>query len=494
MRNPLILSVDIGTSAVKAVLFDPKLNQIGISRKSYPLITPRSGWSEQDPKTILINVKESITEVLKTIGDVKTVVGIVLSCQMYSVLAVDPQGKPITPILSWSDNRSNEVSKKIRLVSNPQRIYQITGCPIEGIYPLSKIRWMIENDYTTSDSRYISIKDYIIFHLTGQFITDWSMASSSGMMDIRKHRWDPDILAMVGINSENLSELVSPWHVMCLGDSDFLNQTGILVGTPLVVGAGDAPLSSLGVGALNPEILVVNVGTSTAARKIITEPLTDPKQRLWTYALDEAHWVIGGMSSSGGMVYEWFLNQFMTSPRIENTEIHTDFEDLAALTTPGADGLLFVPYLLGEQSPAWQPKTRGGFLGLDISHNRGHLTRAVLEGITYSIYRIIETIQSVHTTPIKEIRVTGGLAASRLWQQIASDIFGLPLLITESNEGSARGGAIMAWQALGYLNSIQDIDLDSLTKAHIQPREEIHEFYMEQYQKYLAYVECINKA
>jgi gluconokinase len=494
MRSKLILSVDVGTSAVKAVLFDLKLNQIGISRKSYPLMTPRSGWSEQDPGTILINVREAITKVLNILRDDKSLVGIVFSCQMYGVFAVNPQGNPITPILSWADNRSSEVAQKIRFESNSQSIYQVTGCPIEGIYPLSKIKWMIENGYTTPDSRYISIKDYIIFHLTGQFITDWSMASSTGMMDIRQHRWDSDILAMIGINTGNLSELASPWHLMHLGHSDFLDQTGILPGTPLVIGAGDAPLSSLGVGAFNSEVVVVNVGTSTAARKIVTEPLTDPKQRLWTYAFDETYWVTGGMSSSGGMVYEWFLNQFKTGNRVEDHEVHKEFENLAYLTKPGADGLLFIPYLLGEQSPAWQPKTRGSFLGLDINHNRGHFTRAVLEGITFSIYRIIETIQLVHTTPIKEIRVTGGLASSPLWQQIASDIFGATLLITESTEGSARGGAIMAWQVLGYLNSIQDIDMDSLTKAHIQPREEIHEFYMEQYQKYLAYVDCINKA
>jgi gluconokinase len=493
MRNQLILSVDIGTSAVKAVLFDIKLNQIGISRKSYPLITPRSGWSEQDPRTILINVREAITEVLNVLGNDKALVGITLSCQMYGVFAVDPQGNPITPILSWSDNRSNEVSKKIRLISDHQSIYQTTGCPIEGIYPLSKIIWMIANDYTKPDSRYISIKDYVIFHLTGQFITDWSMASSTGMMDIRKHRWDPEILALIGINTKNLSELVSPRQVMSLERSDFLNQTGILPGTPLVIGAGDAPLSSLGVGGLDPEVIVVNVGTSTAARKFITEPLTDPKQRLWTYTFDETHWVTGGMSSSGGLVYEWFLNQFKSNTRVENTEFHTEFEDLAAFTLPGADGLLFIPYLLGEQSPAWQPKTRGSFLGLDINHNRGHFTRAVLEGITYSIYRMIEAIQSVHTIPIKEIRVTGGLAASRLWQQIASDIFGLPLLIAASNEGSARGGAILAWHVLGHLNTMQDIDLASLTSARIQPREEMHEFYMKQYQKYLACVEGISK-
>jgi sugar (pentulose or hexulose) kinase len=179
---------------------------------------------------------------------------------------------------------------------------------------------------------------------------------------------------------------------------------------------------------------------------------------------------------------------------MEGAEIHREFEGLAALTAPGADGLFFVPYLLGEQSPAWRPKTRGGFLGMDFMHNRGHLTRAVLEGITYSIYRIIESIQSVHVAPINEIRLTGGLVASTLWQQIAADIFGVPLVVTESNEGSARGAAILAWHALGYMNNMQEIDISRLTKVRVQPRKEVHEFYRQQYLEYLACIECTHMA
>jgi gluconokinase len=494
MPKKLILAVDVGTSAVKTILFDVDLNQVAISRRFYPLIVPQSGWSEQDPDQILVAVKESIAEILESTNEDRTLTGMVLSCQLYNVFAVDSKGNPITPMLSWSDNRSSEIAQRIRQGSNSQAIYQVTGCPIEGIYPLSKIRWMIENGCPTEGTHFISVKDYIIFHLTGRFITDWSMASSTGMMDIRNHQWDPDILSIIGIHSENLSELASPLHVIQLESSDFQTQTGIPPGTPLVIGAGDAPLSSLGVGGLDPGVLVVNVGTSTAARKIISEPISDPKRSLWTYVFDETHWITGGMSSSGGIVYEWFLKQFKMGTSMDGVEIHKEFEELAALTAPGADGLFFIPYLLGEQSPAWRPKTRGGFLSMDFRHNRGHLTRAVLEGITYSIYRIIESIQSVHVTPINEIRLTGGLAASTLWQQIAADIFGVPLLVTESNEGSARGAAILAWHALGYLNNMQEIDISRLTKTHVQPRKEVHEFYRQQYPKYLACIESIHMA
>ncbi len=173
------------------------------------------------------------------------------------------------------------------------------------------------------------------------------------------------------------------------------------------MGAGDAPLSSLGVGALDPGTLVVNVGTSTAARKMISSPIPDEKQQLWTYVLDDSHWVTGGMSSSGGMMYDWYKNQFFPGRSKKNL---AEMELLAAATPPGADGLIFIPYLAGEQCPSWQASTRGAFQGLDVLHTSGHLTRAVLEGITFSIFRIIETIRSVHTSPIKEIRVTGGLA------------------------------------------------------------------------------------
>jgi gluconokinase len=347
---------------------------------------------------------------------------------------------------------------------------------------------MIENNLTGSDTRFISVKDYIVFHLLGRLVTDWSMGSCTGLMDIREHRWSHKALEMVGIKEENLPEIVSTRQVIELEDFDFLRRTGIPAGTPLIMGAGDAPLSSLGVGALDPGVLVVNVGTSTAARKMVTEPVPDKKQQLWTYILDESHWVTGGMSSSGGMVYDWFKNQFVVS---DSQDAYVELEKQAASTPAGAEGLIFIPYLAGEQCPAWQTTTRGGFQGLDILHHRGHLTRAVLEGITFSIYRIIETIQTAYPDPIHEIRVTGGLASSSLWQHIAADIFGKPLLLSDSNEGSARGGAFLALNVLGYLKSLEEVEQFSISDTRILPDQENHRMYMETYKKFLANLGCM---
>lgn len=485
MQSSFILSIDIGTSAVKTVLFDVHANQIGLARRSYPLIIPRSGWNEQDPDVVLQSTVEAIAEVLHQ-RETKSLIGIVLSCQMASVLAVDGKGKPVSRILTWSDTRSSEVSEALKRDLRAKQVYQTTGCPLEAIYPLSKIRWMIENNQTLPDTRFISVKDYILFHLTGQFITDWSMGSCTGLMDIWNHTWSIEALSMAGIAENNLPRLVSTRYVINLEDTAFLRKTGIPAGTPLVMGAGDAPLSSLGVGALASDILVVNVGTSTAARKMVKKPIPDDRQQLWTYILDETHWVTGGMSSSGGMIYDWFKNQFIMN---QTQDAFIALEKQASDTPPCADGLIFIPYLAGEQCPAWQSSTRGGFQGLDILHHRGHMTRAVLEGITFSIYRIIETIQSVHTTPIKEIRVTGGLAASSLWKQIAADVFGLPLIIANSNEGSARGGAFLALNVLGYLSSFDKVDQYSITDSTVQPKKGNHERYMAQYQKFLAYLD-----
>lgn len=488
MSSKVILSVDIGTSTVKAVLFDTDMNIVGLARRPYPLLIPQSGWNEQDPDTILASTSEAIAEAMQ-MCEGKNLLGVVFSCQMASILAVDSQGKPITRIMTWSDTRSKRISDLIKQDQRANQVYKKTCCPLEAIYPLSKIRWMVENHLAQPDTRFIGVKDFLLFHLTGRFVTDWSMASCTGLMEINQHQWNPDALELAGIGKDNLPEILSTRDVITLKDSEYLRETGLPAGTPLIVGAGDAPLSSLGVGALDPGTLVVNVGTSTAARKMVDRAKPDEKQQLWTYVLDETHLVTGGMSSSGGMIYDWYKNQFIVSTQ---QDVFQELEKQAMTVQPGAEGLIFIPYLAGEQCPAWHAGTRGGFYGLDILHTRGHMTRAVLEGITFSIYRIIETIQSVHATPIREIRVTGGLATSTLWKQIAADVFGQPLVISNSNEGSARGGAFLGLHALGYLGSLDEVIKYSFTGEDVLPIPENHYRYMEKFQQFLMVTERMN--
>ena len=487
--SDFILSVDIGTSATKAVLFDTDANQLAIVRKHYPILVPNRGWSEQKPEVVLDAVLEAIREMANSLSESIRILGVSFSSQLYSVLAVGTDGKALTNSLIWSDTRSAEIAQLISQHPEAQGIYQRTGCPIDAIYPLAKIQWLKENVELPENARFISIKEYVIFRLIGQWVADWSIASATGLFDIRRHHWDETALSLLGITPGNLSGLVSPRHIFTKWNKEITDLIGLPPDTPLIIGAGDGPLASIGVGAYNSNTLAVNVGTSAAARSTISEAKVDPEGRLWTYVVDEDLWVIGGVVSSGGMVYDWFLRNFFSG--IEETEydgptrhVHEYADRLASAVPPGAENLIFIPYLGGEQSPVWHPHTRGSFFGLDFAHKRGHLARAVLEGITRSIYRVSETIQSLFNGQFNEIRVSGGLTSSPLWLQIAADMFGSPIVVPESAEGSARGAAMLATIALGLRSDIKDFADLMVTRERVDPREEVHAYYQKQYQEF----------
>jgi gluconokinase len=489
-----ILSIDIGTSAAKAILYNLNLQIAWISRRTYPIYTLQHGWSEQDPEIVVQAVFQLLQKSVQSVPSEGKILAVTFSSQQYSLLAVDDQGQPLTNSMTWQDTRSASSAESLRSLPQAKGIYERTACPIDAIYPLSKIHWLQTQRDFPPRTRYISIKEYVLFKLTGRYIVDWSIASATGLFDIRKHVWDEEALTAVSIRDENLSELVSPRTVLPGWSADTLAKTHLPAGTPLVIGGGDGPLASLGVGATKPDILAINVGTSAAARCAVTPARVDPGERLWTYVADEELWVIGGIVSSGGGTYRWWIentNKIASSSQGETSlfDYHSEADREAASVAPGADGLLFIPYISGEQCPTWRPQTRGSFLGLDAHHHRGHLARAVLEGITRSLYRVGESISSMLEHPFKEIRVTGGLTSSPVWLQIAADMFGIPVVVPESIEGSARGAAILAGLELGVWQNMEQVDELFETRACIAPDPDTHKFYEEQYSRFLEGLE-----
>jgi gluconokinase len=499
--HDLILSVDIGTSAAKAVLFDADSKQVSIVRKHYPIHTPNTGWSEQEPEVILNAVLEAMRAVVASCPRQARILAVSFSSQLYSILAIGPDGKPLTNSLTWSDTRSAASAQALSQHPQVRGIVHRTGCPIDAIYPLAKIGWLKNNFELPAATRFVSIKEYVIFRLLGQWVVDWSIASATGLFDIRQHTWDAAALRLVGVRPANLSELAPPRQLFTTWDRAMLDWVGLPSGTPLMIGAGDGPLASLGVGAYSPGTLAVNVGTSAAARCLTREAEVDPQGRLWTYVVDEDLWVIGGIVSSGGMVYNWFLRNFFsqlapqpsdeTDPLDRPAEhLHAYVEGLAAEIAPGAENLIFMPYLAGEQCPAWDPHTRGSFFGLDMRHTPGHFARAVLEGITRSIYRIAESLGALLEAEFTEVRVTGGLASSSLWLQIAADMFGASMIVPEDTEGSARGAAMLALVSLGLKSKVEDFaDLVAL-REQVAPRQETHVAYQNQYLAFQQLLEC----
>lgn len=447
----VLLAVDIGTSATKAVLFDGQGRVLSLARRAYPMLTPRPDWAEQDPNAVYTAVLEAIREAYQNRPPGRSVDAVAFSAQWYSTMPVADDDRVLSPYLTWSDRRSAAIADGLRRSERGRRIYRATGCPLDAIYPLSKIAWLRQADLAAKPVRFISIKEYVFRRLFGEYVVDWSMASSTGLFDIRRRAWAPEALDAAGIDCSSLSVPVSPYQIFTRWSPDALARTGLPQGIPCVIGAGDGVLSSVGVGAVGRGIAAVNVGTSAACRYLISTPTIDPQERLWTYVLDEHVWVIGGIVSSGGIVYDWFVRQFVGFDAAGNPpdpELRGALNDLAAQVPPGAEGLIFLPYLSGEQCPVWDPETTGGFFGLTLRHGRGHLARAVYEGIALSLARVAEALADV-VEPIEEVRVTGGLLGSSTWLQIAADMWGTRILVPESPEGSSLGAAVLAWVALG---------------------------------------------
>lgn len=478
-EQPVIIAVDIGTSGSRAVIFDTQATPHYQVRHAYAMLHPQPGWSEQNPNDVVNAVIRALQDAIASLSPQQSLAGIVLSTQLYSVLALDFNHQPLTHSLTWADMRSAEQARTIREYDTSHKINAATGCPIQALYPLSKILWLKKHHHFADDVKFVAIKDYVVWRLTGELLSDWSTASASGLLDIHNHDWYPASLVAAELSQKQLPTLASPRHIMRIWRPEIAEYIGLPPDIPLILGAGDAPLANIGVGAIQPNSMAMNVGTSAAARVLITSPETDASGRLWTIVADEGHWVIGGVVGSGGVVYDWLLNQLLS---LDSDDIFATADSLASEVTPGSDGLIFIPYFSGEQSPGWNPTTRGIVSGMTLKHEAKHHIRAMLEGLTFSLLRIVEAISDVRQAKTEHIYVTGGLTASKTWLGIAADASGIPVAIPDSTESSARGAAILGWLSLGYARTYSDFASGA---SQVQdPNPALFESYQSYYQQF----------
>jgi gluconokinase len=459
MPERFIVAIDLGTSAARAVLFDLSAKAVRVIRRPYSLLSPRPGWSEQDPEEIVQAVVICLQEVAKQVDRKNEILCVTFTSQMYSVLALDQEGRAVTNSITWNDRRSAGIADQLRGDKDFQKLVPPTGCPISEIFPIYKILWLKQNLSGWRNLKFISIKDYVIARLTGRLISDWSIASASGLFSVNAKQWNKDMLSFVGIDElANLPQVASPRYVLKQWKSE-ISDIGIPGGTPIVLGGGDGPLASLGIGAVQPESIAINVGTSAAFRVTVDTPHLDSTGKLWTFVADENLWVTGGITG-GGIVYDWLIRTyFHNKENLLPAQVYKYVDELVQTVSPGADGLLFIPYISGQQSPDWNAKQRGGFIGLGMEHNVAHYARAVLEGMAFSLYRIANTVGSNLPINSNRIFMSGGITNSNVWLQIAADVFGCDVLALENAEGSARGSMILASLAMGMITRPDELSL-----------------------------------
>ncbi|MEK7256946.1 MAG: gluconokinase, partial [Bacteroidota bacterium] len=378
-------------------------------------------------------------------------IAVALGSALHSLMAVDEKGNPLTQLWLWSDNRSQAAAAELKGTALGKEIYRRTGTPVHPMSPLCKIAWMKRHEPAifSKTFKFLGIKEYLIFKLFGEFLTDYSVASATGLFDAEQLDWFSPALDFAGISPSQLPQPVSPTHILQGLKKEFAQKTGIPADTPFLLGGGDGCLANLGAGATG-DTAVLTIGTSAALRLTTNKKLDDPQERIFNYLLVENQFVAGGASNNGAVVYEWFTRQFFgASPSAKSMERH---RKALENVPPGSDGLLFLPYLFGERAPLWNANAKGFFQNITTRHTLAHFHRAVLEGILLNI-RLVGQVLEELSAPIGRIHANGGFTRLDIWVEMAADIFGKEVHVFENEDSPALGAVLLALKTLDIGNS-----------------------------------------
>lgn len=475
-----IITIELGTNAVRIFAFDLKGNVIGMAKGSYPTFHRQPDYSEQDPEQIFITMlyvlKNLITEQLHP--KKFEVRSICFLASMHSLLAIDKQGAPLGNVITWADNRGKREAKELKNSALGKVLYSATGTPIHPMSPLVKIAWLKNNDRErfAKASKFVSMKSYILQQLTGEYVIDHSLASATGMLNIHTVDWEPNALDFAGITSDRLPQLMSVFGTPGKLRKEYQTSLGLSPTTRIMVGSSDGCMATLGAGIWSEDKATVTIEDSGAVRVVGKEVLKDDKQRFFNYLITENCYVSGGPTNNGGVVFEWFAKQFGdVSVPFDTEQIMEGLIREAYNVRPGSDGLLFLPYLLGERAPLWNANARGSYFGINIKHERSHFIRATIEGILYEIYSIGKMLQEHRV--INSLSVNGSFATIPYCAQLMADIFNKPVSTVMNSSSASRGAFLLNAIDLGIYSSLEEAAGTTTFQETIHPREQDHATY-----------------
>lgn len=448
----LLLGLDISTTGAKALLVDERGEVVGSATTPLTLSTPRPLWSEQNPEEWWAGMGRSIRQVLSDAGVTgKDVAAIGLTGQMHGLVLLDGQGRVLRPAILWNDQRTGKQCDDIRSRLGKSRLIQITGNDALTGFTAPKILWVQQNEPEVyARARHILLpKDYIRYQLTGDFAVDRAGGAGTLLFDLRQRTWSDEVLAALEISPELLPPTYEGPEITGTVTQAAAEETGLAAGTPVVGGGGDQAAQAVGVGAVQPGIIALTLGTSGVVFAPTEAPLIEPEGRLHAFChAAPGRWHFMGVMLSAAGSLQWYRDTLAPG---------TDFDALveeAAEISPGSEGLLFLPYLTGERTPHPDPLARGAWVGLTVRHQRAHLTRAVLEGVAYGIKDSFSLIQQSGLGSIEQVRISGGGARSPLWRQIIADVLGVELVTVNTTEGAAFGAALLASVGAGFYDSV----------------------------------------
>jgi xylulokinase len=456
MKN-YILAHDLGTTGNKATLYDRDGNLVGSAFFGYETVYEHTGWAEQNPEDWWAAVCATTHKLLaetRVKGD--AIACITFSGQMQGVVALDNKARPLRSAIIWADQRSTEQVKRLGERIDARDVYRITGHRLSAAYSLHKILWIQNNqpDIFRQTYQFVHAKDAMVARLTGVFATEPSDASGMNLYDLEGGEWSATILQAAELDAEKLPKLVRSVDVVGEVLPQAAEEVGIPAGTPVVMGGGDGACASVGAGSVREGVAYSYVGSSAWVATASRQPIYDPDYRTFTFG----HVVPGlfipmGTMQAAGAAYQWTRDQLSPLEKqmagALGVSSYALMNTVAAESPPGANGVIFLPYLLGERAPRWNPKARAAFIGLTIRHTRADMMRAVLEGVAMNLCAILDALRK-QGTHIAAIRAIGGGMRGGLWTQIMADLYGLPMQrLAVLEEATSMGAAVIGGVGVG---------------------------------------------
>ncbi|MGH2444749.1 MAG: xylulokinase [Candidatus Limnocylindria bacterium] len=450
----LVLGIDVSTTATKAVLVDEAGAVRSIGSATYAYAVPHPLWSEQDPDLWWIGAVEAIASALDAAhvsGDEVDAVG--LTGQMHGAVLLDASDAPVRPAILWNDQRTADECDEIRERVGPRRLIEITGNDALTGLTAPKLLWVRRHEPETwaRVAHVLLPKDYLRLRLTGDRTVDVADGSGTLLFDLAARDWSADVLAALDLDRSLLPATADGPQVTGRVTGPAAAATRLRAGTPVVAGGGDQAANAVGVGAVEPGIVALSLGTSGVVFATTNRPIVEPAGRVhaFCHAVPEAWHMMSVMLSAAGSL-RWFRDAL--APGIA----FADLADEAGQAPAGSDGLFFLPYLNGERSPHPDPLARGAFVGLTVAHHRPHLARAVLEGVAFGLRDGLDLMLAAGVPRPEQVRASGGGIASSLWRQIVSDVLGVEIATVNTTEGAAFGAALLATVAAGHQRSVQE--------------------------------------
>ena len=454
-----LLGIDVGTGGSRALLIDERGRVAAAATVEHaPFASPQTGWAEQDARDWWRASERAVREVLQADGvRAEDVACVGLTGQMHGAVLLDERDEPLRPSIIWCDVRTYEQCRALTERVGAERLIQLVSNPALEGFTLPKMLWVREREPAVWERvRAVLLpKDYVRLRLTGEKATDVADASGTLLFDVSRRKWSDEMLELAGIERSLLPRAFESSEVTGRVSAEAAQATGLREGTPVVAGAGDQAAGAVGMGIVRPGAVSATIGTSGVVFAATDRPALDPKGRVHTFchAVPE-RWHVMGVTQSAGLSLRWFRDQFGAGED-DGRDPYERLSEEAATVPPGSDGVLWAPYLMGERTPHLDPHARAALVGLNASHKRAHVVRAILEGVAFSL-RDTFTIFEEMGVPVESIRLGGGGARSRVWRQIQADVYGREVELVEADEGAAYGAALLAGVGGGAWKTVDE--------------------------------------